>query len=130
MEDVYNCVPFDDCVVAAGFPVDIHDPAGSFGLFEPPRGHHYEIPYRCLLPLKVDNLLVAGRCVSATHEALGAIRVMPFALVWAKQREQLLPYLFKMVLSLKKLIRKNCKSLSRAGCIYPSNQSIERKFYI
>jgi len=78
VEDVYNCVPFDDCVVAAGFPVDIHDPAGSFGLFEPPRGHHYEIPYRCLLPLKVDNLLVAGRCVSATHEALGAIRVMPF----------------------------------------------------
>jgi hypothetical protein len=78
VEDIYNCVPFDDCVVAAGFPVDIHDPAGSFGLFEPPRGHHYEIPYRCLLPLKVDNLLVAGRCVSATHEALGAIRVMPF----------------------------------------------------
>lgn len=31
-----------------------------------------------MLPLKVDNLLVAGRCVSATHEALGAIRVMPF----------------------------------------------------
>jgi len=78
VEDVYNCVPFDDCVVACGFPVDIHDPDGPSGLFEPPRGHHYEIPYRCLLPLKVDNLLVAGRCVSATHEALGAIRVMPF----------------------------------------------------
>lgn len=37
----------------------------------------YQIPYRCLVPLKVEQLLVAGRCVSATHEALGAIRVMP-----------------------------------------------------
>jgi len=77
VDDVYNCTSFDDCVVAYAFPVDIHDPAGTFGLFEPPRGHHYEVPYRCLLPLKVENLLVAGRCVSATHEALGAIRVMP-----------------------------------------------------
>lgn len=77
VDDVYNCTSFDDCVVAYAFPVDIHDPTGTFGLFEPPRGHHYEVPYRCLVPLKVDNLLVAGRCVSATHEALGAIRVMP-----------------------------------------------------
>ena len=37
----------------------------------------YQIPYRCLVPLKVEQLLVAGRCVSATHEALGGIRVMP-----------------------------------------------------
>lgn len=77
VDDVYNCTPFDDCVVAYAFPVDIHDPAGTLGVFEPPKGHHYEVAYRCLLPLKVENLLVAGRCVSATHEALGAIRVMP-----------------------------------------------------
>lgn len=76
VDDIYSCKPFDDCVVAFAFPVDIHDPTGTSGLFEPPKGHHYEVPYRCLLPLKVENLLVAGRCVSATHEALGAIRVM------------------------------------------------------
>ena len=35
------------------------------------------MPYRCLVPLKVENLLVAGRSVSATSEAAGAIRVMP-----------------------------------------------------
>lgn len=29
------------------------------------------------MPENTDNLLVAGRCVSATHEALGAIRIMP-----------------------------------------------------
>lgn len=37
----------------------------------------YQIPYGCLVPTKADRLLVAGRCVSASHEALGAIRVMP-----------------------------------------------------
>jgi len=37
----------------------------------------YEIPYRVMVPKKTANVLVAGRSVSATHEALGAIRVMP-----------------------------------------------------
>ena len=37
----------------------------------------YQIPYGCLVPTNADRLLVAGRCVSASHEALGAIRVMP-----------------------------------------------------
>jgi hypothetical protein len=36
----------------------------------------YDIPYRSLVPQKVDRLLVAGRCISATHEAMAAIRVM------------------------------------------------------
>ena len=40
-------------------------------------GEYYGVPYRCLVPLKVENLLVAGRSVSATSEAAGAIRVMP-----------------------------------------------------
>ena len=35
------------------------------------------MPYRCLVPKKVDNLLVAGRCVSASSVAAAAIRVMP-----------------------------------------------------
>ena len=43
----------------------------------PPTANVYEIPYRVLMPRDVDNVMVAGRAVSATHEALGAIRVMP-----------------------------------------------------
>jgi len=38
-------------------------------------GEYHEIPYRCLVPLCVDNLLVAGRCISATFEAQAAIRI-------------------------------------------------------
>lgn len=36
----------------------------------------YAIPYRCLVPKKMGNLLVAGRCISGTHEAHGSYRVM------------------------------------------------------
>jgi hypothetical protein len=36
----------------------------------------YDIPYRCLVPKTIDNLLVAGRCASTTHEAHGSTRVM------------------------------------------------------
>jgi len=37
----------------------------------------YEVPYRCLIPRRVENLLVAGRCISCTHEALESVRVIP-----------------------------------------------------
>jgi hypothetical protein len=43
-------------------------------------GSSYTIPYRCLVPSGVDNLLVAGRCISVTREALGSIRVTPICM--------------------------------------------------
>ena len=58
--------------------MDIHSPTGSGTVryfFKP--GEFYQIPYRSLLPKEYDNLLVAGRCLSATHEAHSAVRVMP-----------------------------------------------------
>jgi len=42
----------------------------------PPDGGWYEIPYRCLVPRGVENLLVSGRCISATHEGVAGARVM------------------------------------------------------
>ncbi len=41
----------------------------------------FDIPYRCLIPKKVDNLLVGGRCISTTHEAQGPIRNIPPCMV-------------------------------------------------
>jgi hypothetical protein len=46
--------------------------------------HKYYVPFRCLVPFKVDNLLVVGRCMFATHQADGWTRDMPVAMVNAQ----------------------------------------------
>ena len=74
-EDVLGCRKFEDAIAVASYPIDIHRP-GDEGCTLIWCGDCYDIPYRSLLPTKVDNLLVAGRCISTTHEAMGAIRVM------------------------------------------------------
>ena len=43
----------------------------------PINGKYYGIPYRSLVPVNIDGLLVAGRCLSADSTAAGAVRVMP-----------------------------------------------------
>lgn len=74
-EDVLACRHFDDAIAVASYPIDIHRPADD-GCTLIWCGDCYDIPYRSLVPKKVSNLLVAGRSISATHEAMGAIRVM------------------------------------------------------
>jgi hypothetical protein len=74
-EDVLGCRKFDDAIAVASYPIDIHRP-GDDGCTLIWCGDCYDIPYRSLLPTRVENLLVAGRCISTTHEAMGAIRVM------------------------------------------------------
>jgi hypothetical protein len=69
-------------VVARGaYPVDIHNPKGSGTVLKRvPDGDAYDIPLRCLLPQGVEYLLVAGRCISGTHEAHSSYRVMPIVM--------------------------------------------------
>lgn len=74
-EDVLGCRHFEDAIAVASYPIDIHRP-GDEGCTLIWCGDCYDIPYRSLLPQKVKNLLVAGRCIGTTHEAMGAIRVM------------------------------------------------------
>ncbi|GAA5137658.1 FAD-dependent oxidoreductase [Pseudonocardia adelaidensis] len=79
IEDLQTGRHFDDVIGLCAYPVDIHDPSGAGGGIAPSyaTANAYEMPYRSLLPRGLEDVLVAGRCVSATHEALGAIRVMP-----------------------------------------------------
>jgi hypothetical protein len=69
------CRHFDDAIAVASYPIDIHRPSDD-GCTLIWCGDCYDIPYRSLVPMKVTNMLVAGRSISATHEAMGAIRVM------------------------------------------------------
>jgi hypothetical protein len=79
LDDLVTGRHFDDVIAMAGYPVDIHSPTddGGGASAEWHTANIYEIPYRSLVPRSIDGLLVAGRCISATHEALGAVRVMP-----------------------------------------------------
>lgn len=80
LNDLVQGRAFDDVVAVAGYPVDIHSPSSKDGPFDddiPVTANVYEIPYGALVPVELDGLLVAGRCISGSHEALAAIRVMP-----------------------------------------------------
>jgi hypothetical protein len=80
-KDVVEQKQFDDVVAQACYMIDIHGPTdATYELVKLPPQTHYDIPYRCLVPQNVDNLLVAGRCISTTHEALGAVRVQPICM--------------------------------------------------
>ncbi|MGI6538246.1 MAG: FAD-dependent oxidoreductase [Caldicoprobacterales bacterium] len=82
-EDILEARTFDDWVVTkAHFNFDVHNLTGS-GLDETGVQKHfkqqrsYTIPYRCLVPVNIDNLLLAGRNISGTHMAHSNYRVMP-----------------------------------------------------
>ncbi len=76
-EDVLGCASFEDSVGVNGWPIESHV-AGDVVFKFPPipesRGFN-ELPYRMLIPESLDNLLVAGRCASMTHDGQSAARV-------------------------------------------------------
>jgi hypothetical protein len=80
-EELLQPVRFDDAIAAGAYPIDIHPTSGG-GLVYSALGedHSYQVPYRSLIPESLDNVLVAGRGVSATHQALAAIRVMTISM--------------------------------------------------
>ncbi len=66
--DLYEGRKFGDKIVSCGYMMDVR---GEY--VDPVRG--YDIPYRCMLPAGVTNLINAGRHISATHEAMASIRL-------------------------------------------------------
>ena len=78
-DDVRTGRRHDDVVVLGAWRLDRH-PAGIPGYHDTPWTPPYDIPMRTLLPRTLDNLLVAGRCHSATSEALASSRVTATAM--------------------------------------------------
>ena len=77
-EDVLSCKKFEDGIARGDYPVDIHNPTGTGTVMQYlPQDEYYSIPVRSLIPKGGKNLLVAGRCISVTHEAQASIRIIP-----------------------------------------------------
>lgn len=80
-EDVLSARHFPDGIARQNYYIDVHNPDGaglegkSSTTQRPPIGSYYEVPYRCLVPAQREQLLVAGRCLSADRQALGSARV-------------------------------------------------------
>lgn len=76
-EEVLSGAKFPDGILRNNYPLDVHrDPSDPRnGVTKLPPGEFHEVPYRCLVPLGVDGLLVAGRCLSASFEAQSSVRV-------------------------------------------------------
>jgi hypothetical protein len=77
-QDYFNAKKFEDAISRNRYPIDIHLPTN----YLPGERHlgpeeYHEIPYRSIIPLKVDNLIVACRALSASFEAHGAVRIQP-----------------------------------------------------
>ncbi|MSU73446.1 MAG: FAD-dependent oxidoreductase [Opitutus sp.] len=74
-EDLIAGRVFDDAVSMGGYHIDIHRPAGTW--VDSHNVRAYTIPLRSLIARDVDGLLMAGKCLSATHEAIASTRVIP-----------------------------------------------------
>ncbi len=75
-KDVLQARRFGDGIARGAWPMEDHRPEAGVRVEYLPEGQTYDIPYRCLLPRKVQGLLVAGRCLSADHDAHASVRVM------------------------------------------------------
>jgi hypothetical protein len=80
-DDVLSARHFHDGIANCNYDIDIHNPTGTGTVIKRlKRGTYYQIPYRCLVPKRTENVLVGSRCVSSTHEAHSSLRVQP--IVW------------------------------------------------
>ena len=77
-EELKTGYDFEDSIALGNYDIDIHNPEGTGTyLYYFPDDDFYKVPYRSLLPKEYDNMLVAGRCLSATHRAHSSVRIMP-----------------------------------------------------
>lgn len=79
VEDWMERKTFDDEIGRNCYYIDVHKPGHKATRYK--KGESHGIPYRCLTPKGLKNVLTAGRCISTDEEAFGSLRVMPPCLV-------------------------------------------------
>ena len=82
-DDIVSGRTFPTVIAHSGYPIDIHSPdgEGTRTCYIGASGGrtYYDIPYEIMVPKKIENLLVTGRCVSASFEAQASVRLTPSA---------------------------------------------------
>lgn len=78
MEEMVAGARHEDGVAMGGYHIDIHRPKGTW--VESHNVRAYTVPLRSLIARDVDGLMMAGKCISATHEAIGGTRVIPICM--------------------------------------------------
>lgn len=76
-EEVYDCVLHPDAIACMATCMDTHNKDNPGGTLHVPEKPYFDVPYGCLVAKGVDNLLVAGRAISADAKAGSAVRMMP-----------------------------------------------------
>jgi hypothetical protein len=94
-DDILNARKFDDAVVKNSWPIELWENNKGTVYKYIKQGDYYEIPFRCLKVKSFANLLVAGRCISVTREALGSTRVMGTCMSLGEQAGKAAAYFVK-----------------------------------
>lgn len=84
-DDYYARADFEDAIAYYNYPIDIHPSLAvqsgtTESLYKNSKykaGEAYAIPYRCLTPKKLNNVLIAGRCISCDRAMMATVRMMP-----------------------------------------------------
>ncbi len=79
-EDILTSTTFEDGVAAATWPIELRETTKGPRLLYPQEPKAADIPLRSLRSAEIENVFLAGRCISATHRAQASIRVMGTAL--------------------------------------------------
>jgi len=81
IEDVSSGVKYPDRIAVYGFGMDVHSRTPEMhGNFKIQVAEAYYVPYRSMLPVGCENLLVAGKTISCASQAAGGLRCMPCAM--------------------------------------------------
>jgi hypothetical protein len=128
-DDILSGRRFHDPIGLGAWPVDIHPGNGDVG-YHPHKEHTprpYQIPYRCLLPRNLDNVLVTGRCMSSTREAHGSIRVQGTAMMMGQAAGLACVVAEKTGQPLKKIPYERLRAeLERTGAILDPDKLLPR----
>jgi len=131
VEDFKKCAVFNDEIGRYSYRVDIHSSTPdkkSFLKFEKEftslfleKGESYGIPYRILVPLRLKNVLVAGRCVSTDRYMQSSIRVMPGCYITGQAAGMAAAIMVEEKKDSRSIdIRKLQKRLKKAGAYLPN----------